>query len=57
VSNNDDIVGHLCAFFFGKKPDAYFEQNQPVFCGSDRRRLVSFGGQPTGMMDGSARTL
>jgi hypothetical protein len=38
--NNDDFLGQICAFFFGKKPEAFFDDGHPIFCGSESRRHV-----------------
>jgi hypothetical protein len=37
----------FCAFFFGQRPDAYFERGEPIFCGdAGGRRLVSYDQSP-----------
>ena len=41
--SNDDFLGQVCAFFFGKRPDGFLDDGHPIFCGSDsRRRLVGY---------------
>jgi hypothetical protein len=39
--NNDDFLGQICAFFFGKKPEAFFDDGHPIFCGSGSRRHLA----------------
>jgi hypothetical protein len=47
VSNNDDLVGRACAFFFGQRPNPYFERGRPNFCGDESSRsLVSYDQTP-----------